>query len=96
MNRILTHIPPREEAVKKSDAPMAQTMRPRLLTTHEAADYLRLSARTLERYRVDGTGPAYSKAGPGLRAKVLYRIEDLEVWLQGFQYSSTSEYVKKK
>lgn len=63
-----------------------------LLTSVEAADYLRLSSRTLEGMRVDGTGPRYFKVGPGRRAKVVYRISDLESWLQNFQYASTSEY----
>jgi len=63
------------------------------LTTHEAAAYVRLSGRTLERFRVEGTGPMYTKAGGGKRAKVLYRREDLDAWLSGFKYVSTSEYV---
>ena len=33
------------------------------LTTTEAADYVRLSSRTLERFCVEGTGPTYAKAG---------------------------------
>lgn len=64
----------------------------RLLTTPEAAHFLRLSARTLERYRVEGTGPRYIKAGPGRRARVLYRKEDLHAWLEGFRFNSTAEY----
>ena len=62
------------------------------LTTIEAARYLRLSTHTLERMRVDGSGPRFLKAGPGLRAKVLYKREDLEAWLQGFSFESTAEY----
>jgi hypothetical protein len=62
------------------------------LTTGEAAHFLRLSARTLERFRVEGTGPRYTKAGPGVRARVLYRRSDLEGWLNSFQYDSTSQY----
>ncbi|MEZ5773690.1 MAG: helix-turn-helix domain-containing protein [Hyphomicrobiaceae bacterium] len=63
-----------------------------LMTSPEAAEYLRLSARTLEGMRVDGTGPRYYKVGPGRRAKVVYRVADLEEWLQQFQFGSTSEY----
>ena len=62
------------------------------LTTKEAALYLRLSRRTLERYRVQGTGPRYIKAGPGKRARVRYRREDLQAWLEGFVFTSTAEY----
>ncbi len=62
------------------------------LTSDEAADYLRVSAKTLERWRVEGSGPQFFKAGPGLRSRVLYRQSDLENWVTSFAYSSTSEY----
>ena len=62
------------------------------LTADEAADYLRVSAKTLERWRVEGSGPRFFKAGPGLRSRVLYRQSDLEAWVSDFSYSSTSEY----
>ena len=62
------------------------------LTADEAADHLRVSAKTLERWRVEGSGPRFFKAGPGLRSRVLYRQSDLEKWVEGFCYSSTSEY----
>lgn len=65
------------------------------LTTTEAASYLRLSPRTLERLRVDGTGPKFLKAGQGVRAKVLYRPADLQAWLEGQSFASTSEYGRK-
>lgn len=63
-----------------------------LLTTIEAGEYLRVSDRTLEAKRGDGTGPRYFKVGPGKRAKVVYRVADLEDWLQKQQYGSTAEY----
>jgi len=62
------------------------------MTSPEAAEYLRLSPRTLEGMRVDGTGPRYFKMGPGRRAKVVYRTSDLEEWLTQFKFGSTSEY----
>lgn len=49
-----------------------------LLTTMEAAAYVRLSPRTLEGYRSRGTGPAYARSG-GLR--VVYRRADLDAWV---------------
>ncbi|MFV0490178.1 MAG: helix-turn-helix transcriptional regulator [Vibrio fluvialis] len=64
----------------------------RLLTTTEAADVLRLSNRTLERYRVTGGGPRYIKLGPGKRARVVYRQADLENWLNDGVFGSTAEY----
>jgi len=64
----------------------------KLLTTVEAAAYLRLSPRTLERFRVEGTGPKFLKAGGGKRARVLYDPAELQAWLAGFAFKSTSEY----
>ena len=62
------------------------------LTTIEVAEMLRISRRTLERMRVEGTGPRYLKVGPGKRSRVLYRQADVEDWLARFQFGSTSEY----
>lgn len=64
------------------------------LTTAEAAEVLRLSPRTLERFRVEGTGPKFLKAGGGKRARVLYDPEELRHWLAAFSYGSTSEYAR--
>ncbi|PPC88078.1 MAG: DNA-binding protein [Hyphomicrobium sp.] len=62
------------------------------LTTKEAARIVRLSPRTLERLRLTGDGPKFLKAGIGLRAKVLYRITDLQAWIERSDYQSTAEY----
>jgi Helix-turn-helix domain len=56
----------------------------RLVSTEEAAQLVRLSPRTLEGYRDQGTGPRYYKLGPGARAKVVYKIGDLDEWLEKF------------
>ena len=57
---------------------------------------MRLSPRTLERLRVEGTGPRFIKAGRGKRARVLYRPADLQEWLETNVYQSTSEYPAKR
>jgi predicted DNA-binding transcriptional regulator AlpA len=62
------------------------------LTTIEVAGMLRISRRTLERMRVEGTGPRYVKVGPGKRSRVLYRQQEVEAWLSRFNFGSTSEY----
>jgi excisionase family DNA binding protein len=59
----------------------------RLLTQREAAEYLRLSERTLERLRVTGDGPAFVKLG----RRVLYRDHDLLEWVASRVVASTSE-----
>ncbi len=56
-------------------------------TTTEAAKYVRCSSRTLEAFRLSGSGPKFVKAG----RRVLYRSSDLEAWLQAQTFQSTSE-----
>jgi hypothetical protein len=58
-----------------------------LLTQNEAASFLRLSPRTLERHRVTGNGPKFMKAGK----RVLYSDEELRNWLAANTFQSTSE-----
>lgn len=49
---------------------------PRLLRTQEAARFLGISIRTLEKHRTYGTGPTYRKIG----GRVLYTVHDLDAW----------------
>ena len=58
-----------------------------LLTQSEAAKILRLSARTLERHRWAGTGPSFVKLG----RRVFYRPQDIETYIAGQIFASTSE-----
>ena len=60
---------------------------PRFLRTKEAAEFLSLSARTLEKHRTYGTGPAYRKLG----GRVVYAIEDLQAWANRGAVTSTSD-----
>lgn len=50
---------------------------PRYLGTKEAAAYLGLSPKTLEKLRVTGEGPPYAKAG----RRVIYDRRDLDRWV---------------
>ena len=60
---------------------------PEFLTNDEAAAFLRLSPRTLEKQRVLGGGPRYRKFG----ARVLYAVTDLRAWADGRAYGMTSD-----
>lgn len=62
------------------------------LTSNEAADLLRLSRRTLERWRLEGNGPRYIKLGVGKRSRVVYREAEIEAWVSRSSFGSTSEY----
>ncbi|BCH20983.1 helix-turn-helix transcriptional regulator [Mesorhizobium sp. L-8-3] len=60
---------------------------PRLLRTQEAARFLGISIRTLEKHRTYGTGPTYRKIG----GRVLYTVQDLESWSETGSRKSTRE-----
>lgn len=57
------------------------------LNQHELSKRWKLSPRTLERWRWLGTGPRYHKIG----GRVIYRMEDIEVWEQDRSFSCTAQ-----
>ena len=57
------------------------------LTTDEAALFLRLSPRTLEKQRVLGGGPRFRKFG----ARVIYALHDLRAWADSRAFEMTSD-----
>ena len=59
----------------------------RYLTNDEAAGYLRLSPRTLEKQRVLGGGPRFRKFG----RRVMYAMGDLDAWADQRSYAATSD-----
>lgn len=56
--------------------------------TRWAADYLNLSYSKLTKDRVHGRGPAFIRLGK----RIVYRKEDLDLFLEQNVHSSTSEY----
>ena len=60
----------------------------RRLRTADAAAYCGLGKSTLDKLRLTGGGPAYSK----LNAVVIYDILDLDAWITSNKHQSTSEY----
>lgn len=58
----------------------------RLLRQNEAAQWLGLSGRTLEKHRCFGTGPAYRKIG----GRVVYAMPDLVAWADRATRTSTT------
>ena len=57
------------------------------LNTHQAAVLLGLSAKTLSRYRVSGTGPVFLRFG----GRVRYLREDLQAWAVSRRRASTAD-----
>lgn len=81
--RSLVHTPTPAAAQQ----PAADAANPEFLTTDEAAVFLRLSPRTLEKQRVLGGGPRFRKFG----ARVLYAVGDLRAWADSRAYGMTSD-----
>ena len=59
------------------------------LDTRQAAAYLGLSPSTLNRMRVSGDGPRYSKVG----RRVIYDVADLDHWMDERKRRFTGEAV---
>ncbi len=68
-------------------AEKAANIPPRYLRTQEAARFLGLSERTLEKHRTYGTGPIYRKLG----GRVVYSVDDLQSWADRGLVTSTSD-----
>ena len=68
-------------------AEKAPNLPPRYLRTQEAARFLGLSERTLEKHRTYGTGPTYRKLG----GRVVYAIDELDAWVELGRRTSTSD-----
>ncbi|MGA0599212.1 helix-turn-helix transcriptional regulator [Caulobacter sp. KR2-114] len=66
---------------------IAAALPPRYLRTPEAARFLGLSGRTLEKHRTYGTGPTYKKIG----GRVVYALSDLQAWAERGTKASTSD-----
>jgi len=78
----------RPAPLRSAAAPVAAPAQPqRYLTNDEAADYLRLSPRTLEKQRVIGGGPRFRKFG----RRVMYAVSDLDVWAAERSFETTSD-----
>lgn len=61
-----------------------------LLSPLETSQRLRISEKTLEKWRITGGGPRFSKVG----GRVFYPEDELEAWLRGRIHASTSERAK--
>jgi hypothetical protein len=92
MEIVVQTLSPTAHAASASASPQATSQatdssEPSLLTTTEAAPHVRLSPRTLEKYRVLGGGPKYKKLG----ARVFYSQADLKAWLDERTFEMTSD-----
>ena len=58
------------------------------LTEREAAKFLRLSERTLQRFRYDGTGPKYTRIS---KRRVVFSRANLISWASSRTFENTSQ-----
>jgi len=70
-----------------SPAAIAEALPSRFLSNAQAATFLDLSPRTLEKLRVVGGGSQFRKLG----RRVLYTVEELEAWADLRRCDSTSD-----
>jgi hypothetical protein len=55
-------------------------MAERYLTTEELADRLRRTPGTLANWRLVGKGPKFLRPAGNKRGRILYRLEEVELW----------------
>jgi hypothetical protein len=67
--------------------PGSPPTQPAFLNNDQAARYLNLSPRTLEKHRVIGGGPRFRKFG----RRVVYAFADLDAWANARACDSTSD-----
>lgn len=60
---------------------------PRYLRTPDAARFLGISIRTMEKHRTYGTGPTYRKIG----GRIVYSVDDLQAWTEDGARKSTTD-----
>lgn len=67
--------------------PLAISSHPAFMTQAEAAEYLRVSTRTLERLRATGTGPRFTRLG----RRTVYATSELDAFASSRTFTSTAE-----
>jgi hypothetical protein len=86
----LSRTPPASAGSRKERAiryMIAQDTIRKVVKTPQAAEYVGLSASTLEKLRLLGGGPIFIKLGK----RVAYHVDDLDLWLAANRRGSTSE-----
>ncbi|MDX2074086.1 MAG: hypothetical protein SFX19_06960 [Alphaproteobacteria bacterium] len=67
-----------------------------LLTQDQVAKQWGLSAKALEKWRVEGKEPKYIKLGNGKKSVVRYRRQDIMNFVSNHTYCSTTDFSSKK
>jgi hypothetical protein len=64
---------------------------PRLLSEHEAASVLNVSAKSLRNWRCSGSGPDFYRLGGSKHGVARYSPEQLQAWLSQRQLSNSGQ-----
>lgn len=67
-----------------------------LLTQEQVAKQWGLSAKALEKWRVEGKEPKYIKLGNGKKSVVRYRRQDIMNFVSNHTYCSTTDFSSRK
>lgn len=67
-----------------------------LLTQEQVAKQWGLSAKALEKWRVEGKEPKYVKLGNGKKSVVRYRRQDIVNFVSNHTYCSTTDFSSRK
>lgn len=65
----------------------------KFLSESDAATYLSISKKTLQRLRCSGGGPDFCKLGKGRGSRVIYPLQGLHDWAMDKKCQSTSTYM---
>jgi len=64
---------------------------PTIINSKVAADLLGIKPQTLRKWRHRGTGPRFIRLGSSTVGRVVYRVLDVEKWLEDHTFGSTAE-----
>lgn len=64
---------------------------PSFMSTPDAAKYLCVSSKVMEKWRVTGDGPPFMRLGGKIRGRIVYKIADLDSWANDRRRTSTSD-----
>ena len=79
----------RRELLASTATPAPPPQHPDSLMNEEnSAHFLAVSCRTLQRWRLEGGGPAFVRMG---ERRVAYRLGDLTAWTNARRFASTAE-----
>lgn len=72
---------------EQASMPAAGNPSKKYLTPGEAAGLIGVAAQTLARWRCEGGGPGFMRAG----RKIMYATDDITAWMNSRRMTSTSE-----